>query len=88
LTERASVSAYDPVVKEIPLPGIRLGETVAEMAGGADAFVLVTEWEEFRDLPWAALAATMRRPVLIDGRNLLSPVVLAEAGFTYRAIGR
>jgi UDPglucose 6-dehydrogenase len=76
------------VVKEIPLPGIRLGETVAEMAVGADAFVLVTRWEEFRDLPWAELAATMLRAGLIDGRNLLSPVVLAKAGFTYRAIGR
>ena len=74
--EGAEVVAYDPVASE------RAGEmlTSVEMAGsamaaleGADAAVLVTEWGEFRDLDWSAVAATMTRPLIVDGRNFLDP---------------
>jgi len=50
--------------------------------------VLVTEWPELADLDWARLGATMRRAVLVDGRNMLDPASMREAGFTYDAIGR
>jgi UDPglucose 6-dehydrogenase len=55
---------------------------------GADAAVLVTEWSEFRDLDWTAVAATMNHPLIIDGRNFLDPATLAAAGFGYDGIGR
>jgi UDPglucose 6-dehydrogenase len=89
--EGAEVVAYDPVAVE------RASEmlTTVEMAGsamaaleGADAAVLVTEWGEFRDLDWAAAAATMTRPLVVDGRNFLDPDALAAAGFEYEGIGR
>jgi UDPglucose 6-dehydrogenase len=55
---------------------------------GADAAVLVTEWGEFRDLDWAAVAAAMARPLVVDGRNFLDPATLLAAGFEYEGIGR
>jgi UDPglucose 6-dehydrogenase len=55
---------------------------------GADAAVLVTEWREFRDLDWSAVAATMAHPLLVDGRNYLDPSPLIAAGFEYEGIGR
>ena len=57
-------------------------------ARGADAVVLVTEWPELADLDWPSIAATMRAPVLVDGRNMLDPEAMRAAGFTYDAIGR
>lgn len=84
----AEVLGYDPVVRSIPVDGARLVASVADGARGADALVLVTEWEEFRGLPWADLARAMRRPLLIDGRNQLRPAELEAAGFRYRSIGR
>jgi UDPglucose 6-dehydrogenase len=89
--EGAEVVAYDPVASE------RAGEmlTAVEMAGsamaaldGADAVVLVTEWNEFRDLDWGAAAGTMARPLVVDGRNFLDPAALVAAGFEYEGIGR
>jgi UDPglucose 6-dehydrogenase len=55
---------------------------------GADAAVLVTEWEEFQQLDFQAVAAAMRGDVLIDGRNALDPEVVRGAGLTYEGIGR
>ena len=57
-------------------------------AGVNDAAVLVTEWGEFRDLDWAAAAATMAQPLVVDGCNFLDPAALAAAGFEYEGIGR
>ena len=48
----------------------------------------MTEWGEFAELDWAALAATMATPVIVDGRNFLDSEVLRRAGFTYEGIGR
>ncbi|MCI0363465.1 MAG: UDP-glucose 6-dehydrogenase, partial [Phycisphaerales bacterium] len=55
---------------------------------GADAIVLVTEWEEFRDLDLNEVARRAARPILIDGRNFLSPEAALEAGLDYCGIGR
>jgi UDPglucose 6-dehydrogenase len=48
----------------------------------------VTEWPQLAELDWRAAAARMRNPLLIDGRNMLDPVAMREAGFTYEGIGR
>jgi UDPglucose 6-dehydrogenase len=54
----------------------------------ADAAVLVTEWPEFAELDWAAVAKRMANPLLVDGRNFLDPSTVRAAGITYEAIGR
>ena len=54
----------------------------------ADAVVLVTEWPELADVDWAAVAAGMRTPFFVDGRNMLDPETMRAAGFTYDGIGR
>jgi UDPglucose 6-dehydrogenase len=89
--EGASVSAYDPVAEASAgalLPSVELCASAAEALEGADGAVLVTEWPEFGDLDWAALAGTMATPLVIDGRNFLDAEALRAAGFTYEGIGR
>ncbi len=89
LAEGAQVVAWDPVAdaKDV-LGGIELAETVAEAVGGADAAVVVTEWPELREAPWAELRDTMRTALVIDGRNHLDADALRAAGFTYEGMGR
>ena len=55
---------------------------------GADALVIVTEWKEFRSVDLEAMRPLMRRPLIVDGRNILDPAAARAAGFTYAAIGR
>jgi UDPglucose 6-dehydrogenase len=88
LAEGADVVAWDPVANADGLHGVVQVASVADAVAGADAAVLVTEWPELADLDWARLGATMRRAVLVDGRNMLDPASMREAGFTYDAIGR
>ena len=54
----------------------------------ADALVIVTEWKEFRSPDFAHLAATLRQPVVFDGRNLFEPADMQALGLEYHAIGR
>jgi UDPglucose 6-dehydrogenase len=88
LAEGAEVRAWDPVATPEGVEGVTQVETVAEAVAGADAAVLVTEWPQLADEDWSALAATMRRRVLVDGRNMLDPAAMRAAGFTYEGIGR
>jgi UDPglucose 6-dehydrogenase len=91
LAEGAKVRAYDPVASEAArerLRGVRLYDTGEAAIAGADAAVLVTEWRQILELDWAQLAPTMRRPVLIDGRNALNPAAMRAAGYVYEGIGR
>ncbi len=59
-----------------------------EAAAGADALILVTEWNEFRSPDFGKLKELMREPVLFDGRNIYNPVEVRAAGLQYRCIGR
>jgi UDPglucose 6-dehydrogenase len=68
-------------------PGVTITDEPLQALEGADAAVLVTEWPEFARLDWAAAAAAMRRPLLIDGRNFVDPAVAAAAGLEYEGIG-
>jgi len=88
LAEGADVRAWDPVVSGNDLHGVEIAATPEAAAEGADAVVLVTEWPQLAAVDWAAVAATMRNPLLIDGRNMLDPVMLREGGFTVEGIGR
>jgi UDPglucose 6-dehydrogenase len=59
-----------------------------EAAHGADAILILTEWDEFRSIDWARLKQIVKRPLLIDGRNLFRPSEVASRGFTYVSTGR
>ena len=88
--EGVTVRAYDPMLDagDHPLfPGVEICGEPLDALTGADAAVLVTEWPEFARLDWAAAAAAMARPLLIDGRNFVDPAVAAAAGFDYEGIG-
>ncbi len=89
--EGAEVVAYDPVAVERAsemLTSVEMADSAMAALEGADAAVLVTEWAEFGDLDWSAVAATMSRPLIVDGRNFLDPATLTAAGFDYEGIGR
>ncbi|HKV89478.1 MAG TPA: UDP-glucose/GDP-mannose dehydrogenase family protein [Candidatus Dormibacteraeota bacterium] len=87
----ARVRAYDPAAMErcrVLLPDVEYLENGYEVADGADALVVVTEWNEFRQLDMPRVKQSMRRPVLVDGRNIYDPRAMKAMGFTYRGIGR
>jgi len=88
---KASVVAYDPAAKPkgvSAFAGIDWAKNPYEAAEGADAVILLTEWNEFRGLDLARLASLMRAPVMIDLRNLYSIAEIARTPFTYHSIGR
>jgi UDPglucose 6-dehydrogenase len=88
----ASVRAYDPKAeKQARLTfgsRIVLCERAYEATAGADALVVVTEWNEFREPDFARIKSLMRTPAVFDGRNIYDPRVLRELGFHYEGIGR
>lgn len=88
----ARVKAYDPIIsgkhRYEELVEVMLESSALELAQGCDALVLVTEWQEFRQIPWPQLAQSMRRPLIIDARNALDPAHLTQAGFYYVGVGR
>jgi len=87
----AAVSAYDPVAEEEArklIRGVRFAESALDAVAGADAVVLVTEWSEFKELDWSAVAQAMRGTAIIDGRNALDADPIRAAGLTYEGIGR
>lgn len=89
--EGAAVVAYDPVAGEQArrlMPGVTLAGSVMEAVSGADAIVLVTEWQAFAALDWNQVGQAVRRRLVVDGRNFLDGAALRAAGFTYEGIGR
>ncbi|MBI2862120.1 MAG: UDP-glucose/GDP-mannose dehydrogenase family protein [Chloroflexi bacterium] len=90
-SEGAHIKAYDPVAmpKAAPLlPRVELCADAYAACQGSDALVIVTEWEEFRQLNFARLRQGMRQPILVDGRNMLDPEEVARHGLTYIGLGR
>ena len=89
LAEGAEVRTWDPVADARRLlQGVTFCDSVLDTVTGADAAVIVTEWDELRGLASPEVRAAMSRPVIIDGRNLLDPEAARAAGFTYEGIGR
>jgi UDPglucose 6-dehydrogenase len=91
LADGASVSAYDPVAEDRArelMAGISFAPSPLEALQGADAAVLVTEWQELCELDWPAVAQAMAGDLLIDGRNALDPEAVRDAGLHYEGIGR
>ena len=85
----ARIKAYDPAVhaSEV-LEGLERATDPLEAVEGADALLLMTEWNEFRWLDFGKVRQAMRTPTVIDARNFLDPHLLRQLGFTYEGIGR
>ncbi|MFN3267266.1 MAG: UDP binding domain-containing protein [Deinococcales bacterium] len=85
------VSAHDPVASKQAtqkLPNIFVSEELEQVLSGADAAILVTEWQHYLNANWQALGALMQQRQLFDGRNALSREVLESAGFVLHQIGK
>jgi len=89
LAEGAEVRAWDPVADGRKLPkGVDVVDSVEDAVRGADAAVIVTEWEQLKSLARPEIRDLMASPLIVDGRNLLDPEETRNAGFTYDGMGR
>jgi UDPglucose 6-dehydrogenase len=87
----AIVRAYDPVAIDVAkplLPGVEFYDEPYAMAEGTDALMVITEWNEFKNLDLVRLRSIMRQPVIFDGRNIYDPLLMKQLGFRYRGLGR
>lgn len=90
LAEGARVKVYDPEAMDRAraiLPQIEYTKDAYESAQGSEALLIATEWNEFRTLDWERVHDAMSRPLILDGRNLLSPCDMRTRGFEYHCFG-
>ena len=92
LQESCEVAAYDPAAgeraREVLNSKVEIVGSPYEAARGADALLILTEWEEFAALDLERLRSELKYPIVIDGRNLYDPDTMAARGFTYYSVGR
>ncbi len=93
LTRGATVRCYDPVAeqraqRERPDLALKYDNSIDQMSRECDALVVMTDWSEFKHLPWTEMAKTMRGRTVLDARNILDRPLMEQAGFTYLGIGR
>ena len=92
LAKGATVAAYDPEAmeeaKKIFGSRIQLCANNYACLEGADALLVVTEWQAFRNPNFERMKSMMRQPVIFDGRNIYDPEHLRELGFTYYGVGK
>jgi len=89
--EGAQVKGYDPVSMSVAgrlMPNVKLCEDAYEVASEADALVVCTEWNEFKQLDLSRIKQAMKQPVIVDGRNIYDPAQMQKLGFRYRGVGR
>ena len=88
----ATIRGYDPVSMDVArdlLPAVEMCQYSYTMAEGCDALILVTEWNEFKQLDLKKIKAVMgENAIVFDGRNIYEPAYMRELGFNYRAMGR
>jgi UDPglucose 6-dehydrogenase len=92
LQEGCQIAAYDPAAgdraREVLTSNVGFVNSPYEAAAGADALLILTEWEEFSALDLDRLQKQLKYPIVIDGRNLYDPETMAAHGFTYYSVGR
>jgi UDPglucose 6-dehydrogenase len=93
IEEGAHVQAYDPAAMEraqevLPSRNMLFVNSPYEAAEGADALLVLTEWDEFKNLDYARIRCSLRYPIIVDGRNLLDPEEMRKLDFIYLSIGR
>ena len=90
--EGCRVCAYDPAAmdraKEVLTSGVDFASDAYSAASGADAVLILTEWEEFASLDLDRLRSVVKYPIVLDGRNLYEPSAMVEHGFSYHSVGR
>ena len=91
LAKGAKVRAYDPVsmpkAKSL-FPKVKYGKSAYEAAQGSDAILVLTDWNEFKQIDFSKLKTLVRQSVMVDGRNMYDSEKMAEMGFTYHGMGR
>jgi UDPglucose 6-dehydrogenase len=90
LEKGVDISAFDPVAQnniQNVYPQVTYGNDPYSILPGADAIILITEWNEFRELDFARVISLMKRPVLIDGRNIYVRDEMEKYGFLYIGFG-
>ncbi len=89
--ERASIKAFDPQAmanaKRI-ITNVEFCDNVYDVAKGSDALIIITDWNEFKELDFKKIKKLMKNLIIIDGRNIYNPEKMRELGFTYVGIGR
>jgi UDPglucose 6-dehydrogenase len=92
LAAGATITAHDPAAlheaKRRLGDRVKFAESNYDALAGADALVVVTDWNEYRHPDFARIKASLRRPVLIDGRNLYDVAKMQSLGFAYHSLGR
>jgi UDPglucose 6-dehydrogenase len=92
LQSKAKVRAFDPqasnVARRIFGSRVTLTDKSYDALKGADALVVATEWNEFREPNFQQMLKLMKSPVIFDGRNIYSPEQMRALGFTYYSVGR
>jgi UDPglucose 6-dehydrogenase len=95
LDEGCRLRLYDPQampntqgVFPASTPGLAYCDSAYDAARGAQALLVLTEWDEFRELDLQRLREIMEVPIIVDGRNLFDPEAVAKAGFEYVCMGR
>jgi len=93
INEGAQVQAYDPAAMErarqvLPTQNMLFVDSAYDAAEGADALLILTEWNEFKHLDYARVRRSLRYPIIVDGRNLLGPEEMRKLDFNYLSIGR
>lgn len=87
----AKVKAYDPIAinnTQKILKGIVFCNSAYEVAENIDILIIVTEWNEFRQLDLQRIKSVMKQPILLDGRNIYDPCKVKKLGFVYQGVGR
>lgn len=93
LVEGCSIVAYDPAAMPnasqlFAGQSVTFAKEAVEVADGADALVILSDWQEFAQLDFTDIKRRLKYPILLDGRNLLNPRQMANLGFTYLSVGR
>jgi len=89
--EKAKIRAYDPIAMDKAkgvLKNVEYGRDPYEVAKDSDALVIVTEWEEFRNIDLEKIKNLLLNPAIVDGRNIYQPEEVKRLGFVYKSIGR
>jgi UDPglucose 6-dehydrogenase len=91
LAAGAKVKAYDPVAMDFArpqLPSVEMAPDPYSLAEDCDALMIITEWNEFKQLDLERIHKIMRQPYIFDGRNIYDPEEMKSFGFHYRGVGR
>jgi UDPglucose 6-dehydrogenase len=91
VSKGAKLRVYDPFSMEKAKPlfrGVKYCKDPYEAAQGAEAILILTEWNEFKHIDFQKLKKIVKQPVIIDGRNMYETQEMAEKGFSYHGMGR